>query len=401
VKSVAFVRLGAIAFVLAACDQGSSPVVPESSQVSLTVVSGNNQSAPVNTQLPQPIRVRVTDTKGHPVGDFTINFVVTAGGGSVFGGAETTNKDGYADERWTLGPRLGPQTVEARTVDPNTGAEHTYGTFTATPTPPANVPVVGGNNTGIFMMNADGSGFEQLTNNSADGGPDLSPDHSRIAFASTLGSATAVYLMSIGTTVRHIISSSAACFANQPRFSPDGNLVVYQGNFPVGSCGPVQDQGVQVVDLSGTVEGTITRQAAELGAPSWRADGQQFFLTTNAITFVNDLYQTINDPRHPGDFSNVGIGAQLTHFLDVFESAASPDGHQIAFIAGPQGSNPTSLYVMDIDGSNPRLLNSAHVAGPLSYSPDGSLIAVDHGFMNADGTGYTPVQGCPCKFAWK
>ena len=109
-------------------------------------------------------------------------------------GQSSTNSTGYADEIWTLGPRLGSQTLAVRSVNPSTGAAVNYGTFTATATPPANVLVVGTNATGIFMMNANGTGIKQLTTNSADSMPGLSPDHRKVAFNSTLGSGKAVYL---------------------------------------------------------------------------------------------------------------------------------------------------------------------------------------------------------------
>ena len=91
---------------LAACD-GSSATAPDNSPVTLTVISGNGQSGPVNTTLTQPIRIRVLNSSGQAVPNFLVDFVVTSGGGSVYGGAELTNSTGYADEVWTLGPRLG------------------------------------------------------------------------------------------------------------------------------------------------------------------------------------------------------------------------------------------------------------------------------------------------------
>ena len=64
--------------------------------------------------------------------DQLVNFRVIAGGGSVFAGSALTNKDGIAQERWTLGTVAGDtQRVEARAVDPETGAGVVFAVFRA------------------------------------------------------------------------------------------------------------------------------------------------------------------------------------------------------------------------------------------------------------------------------
>ncbi|MFL5540891.1 MAG: Ig-like domain-containing protein [Longimicrobiaceae bacterium] len=104
----------------------------------LDVLAGNAQTAPVLTELPQPLVVQVTDAQGHKVKGQVVNFVVTAGGGHVFAGTAITSNDGVAQERWTLGGVAGaPQTLEARAVDSATGQALVFATFTATATPGA------------------------------------------------------------------------------------------------------------------------------------------------------------------------------------------------------------------------------------------------------------------------
>lgn len=61
-----------------------------------------------------------------------VNFRVTSGGGSVFGGSALTNEQGEARERWTLGSgAANSQRVEARAVDSGTGAAIVFATFRA------------------------------------------------------------------------------------------------------------------------------------------------------------------------------------------------------------------------------------------------------------------------------
>ena len=117
--------------VLASC---VSPVDSEQAlgPLSLSVISGNNQTTPPGTELPAPIVARVEDNRGRTVQGQIVNFVVVAGGGSVFAGAAISGRDGIVQERWTLGPAgSGPQRIEARAVDNATGAKLTFAIFNA------------------------------------------------------------------------------------------------------------------------------------------------------------------------------------------------------------------------------------------------------------------------------
>src|SRR5258705_1559862 len=124
-----FARLAGL-LVLASC---IAPVDTDQAVGSLTLslVSGNHQSAPPGTELPNPIDARVEDSRAHPVKGQIVNFVVVSGGGSVFAGAAISGGDGIVQERWTVGSS-GPQQVEARAVDNVTGEKITFATFTAT-----------------------------------------------------------------------------------------------------------------------------------------------------------------------------------------------------------------------------------------------------------------------------
>ena len=84
--------------------------------------------------------MQVTGVSGS-ANDQVLNFVVTSGGGSVFANVVLTGTPssgpaaklpGVGSDKWTLGPTAGPQTVEARLVDPKTGATLTQATFHAT-----------------------------------------------------------------------------------------------------------------------------------------------------------------------------------------------------------------------------------------------------------------------------
>src|SRR5688572_6237071 len=103
---------------------------------SLDIVAGDDQNGVVGTELANPLVVRVENANGQPVAGQLVNFRVTAGGGSVFAEAGLTNAQGIVQDRWTLGTSTADsQRVEARAVDPNTGARIVFATFSATPLP--------------------------------------------------------------------------------------------------------------------------------------------------------------------------------------------------------------------------------------------------------------------------
>jgi adhesin/invasin len=77
------------------------------------IVSGNNQSAPPRTTLPEPLVVRVVDEDGNPIPSAAVTWVVTAGGGSVDPATGTTSTDGQTSTSWTLGSSTGTNTVKA------------------------------------------------------------------------------------------------------------------------------------------------------------------------------------------------------------------------------------------------------------------------------------------------
>ena len=79
----------------------------------LVRVSGNNQSARPGEQLDQPLVVRLVDGAGNGIPDRAVTWVVGAGGGSVAATSTTTDGNGEASARWTLGSSPGVNTLNA------------------------------------------------------------------------------------------------------------------------------------------------------------------------------------------------------------------------------------------------------------------------------------------------
>src|ERR1044071_5944135 len=96
--------LAAVA-LLASCNTDGPTAIPDAGPVLLNIVSGNTQVGDPGKELPAPLVVIATDDKGKVVRGVVVNFVVTAGGGSVFAGSSLTDQKGMAQDYWTLGPR--------------------------------------------------------------------------------------------------------------------------------------------------------------------------------------------------------------------------------------------------------------------------------------------------------
>jgi adhesin/invasin len=76
-------------------------------------ISGNEQSAPVSTELPAPLVVRLIDAAGNAVPDRPVSWIVATGGGQVASPTSMTDGEGIATARWTLGSASGSNTLNA------------------------------------------------------------------------------------------------------------------------------------------------------------------------------------------------------------------------------------------------------------------------------------------------
>ena len=105
------------------------------------VVPGAVLSGGAGQLLPDPIEVRVFGSDNQPLPGVVVTFSA-ANGGSVDPATATTDGDGVASTRWTLGQTAGQNVLTATA----TGGVSATVTATATAGPPASVAVAAGNN---------------------------------------------------------------------------------------------------------------------------------------------------------------------------------------------------------------------------------------------------------------
>jgi hypothetical protein len=111
-----------------ACGGGDLVLPSDGGPAQVRVVHGDQQQAAVSQEVADSLVVQVVDTAGQGVADRTVTWNVSAGGGRVDPATSTTDANGFAWSRWTLGPDAGDNTVTAAV----SGAG--FATFTAVAT---------------------------------------------------------------------------------------------------------------------------------------------------------------------------------------------------------------------------------------------------------------------------
>lgn len=115
--------------LLAACDRTTEPIILDD----FFIVSGDAQTGPAGAELPEPLVVQVNDIDGNAVRGVRIGWTVDIGNGSVSSRQTTTNGEGQASVRFTLGTVEGINGVTAFIEEP--GIDGFAVVFGATSTP--------------------------------------------------------------------------------------------------------------------------------------------------------------------------------------------------------------------------------------------------------------------------
>ena len=254
---------------------------------------------------------------------------------------------------------------------------------------------------GIFVVNVDGSGLQNLTSG---GAPAWSPDGQKIAFVRLVrvrrispGAAEPdmeIYSMNADGSGQQNLTRNEAIYAD-PAWSPDGQKIAFQRSYrpnPTSKRSQYRTD-LHVMNAEGSEQQRLTRNPPLAGGASWRLDQLAWSPDGQKIAFQMrpkgenwDIYVMNADGSGLRNLSR-----NRSHDVDA---DWSPDGRSIVFRTSRHGK--WELYVMNADGSGQeRLTRTAANESRPSWSPDGQKIAftreAGHNFelyvMNADGSG--------------
>ena len=233
----------------------------------------------------------------------------------------------------------------------------------------------------IYVMNADGSGQVNLTNNPAEDYPaGWSPDGSKILFETNRDGNYEIYVMNADGSGQVNLTNNPASDAD-PAWSPDGSKIAFNSS---------RDGNVEVYVLNADGSGlrNLTNNPAGDLRPAWSPDGSKIAFLRNLDIYVMnaDGSGQVNLTNNPATDD---------------QPAWSPDGSKIAFTRSPDGAS-FSIYVMQVDGSSITRLTTTTQDDGAAWSPEGTKIAFSsfsggiYGqwqiyVMNADGSGVTQL----------
>jgi TolB protein len=216
----------------------------------------------------------------------------------------------------------------------------------------------------LFTMRPDGSGVEQLTNNTFDDtAPSWSPDGTTVVDEGSRaidGTASGLFTYDLGSATERRVTTGND---HHPAWSPDGGAIAFsrwENDFGA-------PERIFLTDPSGTRVTPLTppeQTTADL--PSWSPDGKRIVYVDQAPGSNRALFVIDRSGTTP---------VQLTTLPFATDPAWSPDGTKIAFY-GTEDLAGSYIYVINADGTGLRRVvkpQTTDLVRP-AWSPDGTRL---------------------------
>ncbi len=234
----------------------------------------------------------------------------------------------------------------------------------------------------IYVMDTDGGNLRRLTDNSdKDFSPSWSPDGKRIAFMSDRDghvharhgwSTYEIYVMNADGSNPQNLTNNPSDDRN-PSWSPDGERIVFSSARDEDNP---QNSEIYVMDADGSNLQKLTDNPNDDRDPSWSPDGERIVFSSARDGHVENKFG-LTDEIYVID-ADGGNEQRLTdNRNNDWDPVWSPDGKRIAFIADRKGDLVKfDIYVMDADGGNQqKLVNNRGWDSSPSWAPNGERIA--------------------------
>jgi TolB protein len=200
----------------------------------------------------------------------------------------------------------------------------------------------------IFVMNADGSGKQDLTPDSHDDFyPVWSPDGVRIAHLKTLGG-WLLYVTKADGSLSMPIANSASAFA--PAWSPDASWIAFT-RFP----GPGLLPDIYLIHPSGNGLTDLTANSPDYeSAAVWSPDGTKLYYHVNLkMGFNASLWRMQADGSNQQQLDTLGIDGPVGWSL-------SSDGAKVQYTQGSANDFSTAeIYSMSANGAGKKNLSAS------------------------------------------
>jgi len=232
----------------------------------------------------------------------------------------------------------------------------------------------------LYTIKADGSDMVQITSFSTQFEfgmlPSFSPDGRRIVFChDTTATPNAPDLFVINSDGTGLTQLTNDGLSQAPRFSPDGTHIVFARQSTTG----INVVTTMRADGTGPMTALVTDVWDSFG-PSYTPDGKQIVFYSQDGGFVSAVWiMNIHGSKQ----------RRLTPAsLEGFPADVSPDGQSIVLINHGNLPLPTAIFTMDLNGMGLRQLTHPGEAHDLpgAYSPDGTKIVFASDRTSSDGS---------------